>query len=202
MADRRDGFCGVEIRYKAGYTSIAGFHPVTKDLGMAIPAYLPMIESIASPADEAVLIEDIRIYTNWVLVKTGKWSLSTLFRGMPGFDEHPGMGTWMGDWIGRPAKASALELLSSRFILHRAVGMACLKSLLPVPRRGDPPAMPRPWSRRLPPRHPPASSAISRKPLIGVRWAARSTSWSSFRGQGTSTGMMRMKSSERRRSWS
>lgn len=100
---------------------------------MAIPAYLPMIESIASPADEAVLIEDIRIYTNWVLVKTGKWSLSTLFRGMPGFDEHPGMGTWMGDWIGRPAKASALELLSSRFILHRAVGMACLKSLLPVP---------------------------------------------------------------------
>jgi len=39
----------------------------------------------------------------------------------------------MGDWIGRPARAAALELLASREILKRSVGMACLKSLLPDP---------------------------------------------------------------------
>jgi len=105
---------------------------------MKIPTYSQMIDSMACGVDEDLVIEDIRIYTNWVLVKTGKWSLSTIFRGMPGFDDHPGMSSWMGDWVGKPAKASALELLSSRVILQRAVGMAVLKSLLPVPERAIP----------------------------------------------------------------
>jgi uncharacterized protein len=100
---------------------------------MNIPEYDRMINAIASSADPAPVIEDIRIYTNWVLVKTGKWSLSTIFRGMPGLDDRPGMDSWMGDWLGKPGKESALELLSSRETLRRAVGMACLKSLLPVP---------------------------------------------------------------------
>ncbi|ABC78640.1 DUF364 domain-containing protein [Syntrophus aciditrophicus] len=97
--------------------------------------YEEMIRRIAADADPAACVEEIRIYANWVLVKTGKWSISTYFHGMPGFTDPAGMGTWMGDWIGRPARAAALELLVSREILKRSVGMACLKSLLP-----DPPA--------------------------------------------------------------
>jgi len=95
--------------------------------------YEGMIRSIAAEADPAACIEEIRIYTNWVLVKTGKWSLSTYFHDMPGFIDSMGMDTWMGNWIGRPARAAALELLASREILKRSVGMACLKSLLPEP---------------------------------------------------------------------
>ncbi len=98
---------------------------------MTVPEYGRMIRAIAASADPASLIEDIRIYTNWVLVRTAKWSLSTVFRGMPGFDDRPGMDTYMGDWLGRPGLESAMELLSSRVTLKRSVGMACLKSLLP-----------------------------------------------------------------------
>jgi uncharacterized protein len=100
---------------------------------MEIPEYQRMINAIASSADPDPVIEDIRIYTNWVLVKTKTWSLSTIFRGMPGLDECPGMDSWMGDWLLKVGKESALELLSYRETLSRAVGMACLKSLLPVP---------------------------------------------------------------------
>ena len=100
---------------------------------MEIPEYECMINAIAISADHEKVIEDIRIYTNWVLVKTGKWSLSTIFRGMPGLSDPPGMNSWMGDWLGKPGLESALELLSSKVTLHRAIGMACLKSLLPVP---------------------------------------------------------------------
>ncbi len=100
---------------------------------MMIPEYSRMIEAFASQADPVPLIEDIRIYTNWVLVKTRKWSLSTVFHGMPGFEDPLGMGTWMGDWLGKPGLESALKLLSGRETLRRAVGMACLKSLLPDP---------------------------------------------------------------------
>lgn len=96
--------------------------------------YEHMIRRIAETADPTARIEEIRIYTNWVLVKTGKWSLSTFFHGMPGFTEQLGMDTWMGDWIGCPARVAALELLESREILKRSVGMACLKSLLPDPK--------------------------------------------------------------------
>jgi uncharacterized protein (DUF4213/DUF364 family) len=92
-----------------------------------------MIDSIAFSADPVPLIEDIRIYTNWVLVRTARWAMSTVFRGMPGFDDRLGMDTWMGDWLGKPGLESALELLASRETLRRAVGMACLKSLLPDP---------------------------------------------------------------------
>jgi len=95
--------------------------------------YEEMIRRIAVDADPAAVIEDIRIYANWVLVKTGKWSLSTYFHNMPGFIDPLGMDPWMGGWIGRPARAAALELLASREVLKRSVGMACLKSLLPEP---------------------------------------------------------------------
>lgn len=100
---------------------------------MEFPDYDQMIRAISRSANRRHVIEDIRIYTNWVMVKTGTWSLSTVFRGMPGLEDRPGMDTWMGDWLGRPALDSALELLSSRDTLRRALGMACLKSLLPVP---------------------------------------------------------------------
>ncbi|MDD1728262.1 MAG: DUF364 domain-containing protein [Methanospirillum sp.] len=100
---------------------------------MTIPEYNHLIHAIAASADRGQVIEDIRIYTNWVLVKTGRWSLSTIFRGMPGLEDKPGMDSWMGDWLGKPALESALELLSCKETLRRAVGMACLKSLLPVP---------------------------------------------------------------------
>jgi len=101
--------------------------------GCIMGFYEEMIRRIATDADPVPVIEEIRIYANWVLVKTGKWSLSTYFRGMPGFTEAMGMGIWMGNWICRPAREAALELLASREILKRSVGMACLKSLLPEP---------------------------------------------------------------------
>lgn len=100
---------------------------------MEIPHYDQLIGEIARAADPDPVIEDLRIYTNWVLVKTGKWSLSTIFRGMPGLTDPAGMNSWMGNWLHKPGKESALELLSSTETLHRAVGMACLKSLLPDP---------------------------------------------------------------------
>lgn len=100
---------------------------------MTIPEYDHLIHTIATLADKGQVIEDIRIYTNWVLVKTSRWSLSTIFHGMPGLEDRAGMDSWMGDWLGKPALESALELLSSRETLRRAVGMACLKSLLTVP---------------------------------------------------------------------
>jgi len=100
---------------------------------MEIPHYDQLIREIARAADPDPVIEDIRIYTNWVLVKAGKWSLSTIFRGMPGLTDPAGMDSWMGDWLQKPGKESALELLSSTETLRRAVGMACLKSLLPDP---------------------------------------------------------------------
>ncbi|MDD1724532.1 MAG: hypothetical protein LUQ07_05335, partial [Methanospirillum sp.] len=50
-----------------------------------------------------------------------------------GFEDRPGMDSWMGDWLGKPARESALKLLADKDTLRRAVGMACLKSLLPVP---------------------------------------------------------------------
>ena len=92
-----------------------------------------MFRRIAKACDPKALIEEIRIYTNWVLVKTRSWSLSTFFHGMPGFTEQLGMDTWMGDWIGQPGREAALTLLKSRETLKRSVGMACLKSLLPEP---------------------------------------------------------------------
>lgn len=99
---------------------------------MIIPDYDHLIHTISNSADQGQVIEDIRIYTNWVLVKTSRWSLSTIFHGMPGLEDKPGMESWMGDWLGKPALESALELLSCKETLRRAVGMACLKSLLPV----------------------------------------------------------------------
>lgn len=96
--------------------------------------YDSIIREMAQQADKTLMIEDIRIYTNWVMVKTDRWSLSTIFRGMPGLSDPPGMNSWMGNWLSKPALESALELLSSRITLHRAVGMACLKSLLPIPK--------------------------------------------------------------------
>lgn len=99
---------------------------------MEIPVYDHLIHDIARLADPSPVIRDIRIYTNWVLVETEKWSLSTIFRGMPGLTDPAGMDTWMGDWLGKPGKESALELLACRETIRRAVGMACLKSLLSV----------------------------------------------------------------------
>ncbi|MDX8548791.1 hypothetical protein KHC33_14355 [Methanospirillum sp. J.3.6.1-F.2.7.3] len=100
---------------------------------MEIPHYEMLIREIAKAAAPDQVIEDLRIYTNWVLVKTGKWSLSTIFRGMPGLTDPAGMDSWMGDWLHKPGLESSIELLSSTETLRRAVGMACLKSLHPEP---------------------------------------------------------------------
>jgi hypothetical protein len=94
-----------------------------------------MFKRMAEACDPKAVIEEIRIYTNWVLVKTGTWSLSTFFHGMPGFIEPLGMDTWMGGWIGHNGRDAALTLLSSRETIKRSVGMACLKSLLPEPKQ-------------------------------------------------------------------
>jgi len=95
--------------------------------------YKEMIECIAKPADSAALIEEIRIYNHWILVKSKKWALSTNFHGMPGFTENTFPDTYMGNYIGKQTQATALELLASPEFFKRSVGMACLKSILPNP---------------------------------------------------------------------
>ena len=40
---------------------------------MTFLEYDHLIHAIAASADHNRVIEDLRIYTNWVLVKTGRW---------------------------------------------------------------------------------------------------------------------------------
>jgi uncharacterized protein (DUF4213/DUF364 family) len=92
-----------------------------------------MLSRILDTADKNAVISDVNIFLNWVIVKSRDYAMSTLLNGMPGLIEPQGMNTYMGDIIGKCALDIAAEYLMSKESLKRAVGMACLKSILPLP---------------------------------------------------------------------
>jgi uncharacterized protein (DUF4213/DUF364 family) len=90
-----------------------------------------LLRRLFDVADAKTIIADVLIYLNWVLVKTNDYAMSTLLSGMPGLIPPEGMNTFMGDILGRNGLDVAMEFLDSKETLKRAVGMACLKGLLP-----------------------------------------------------------------------
>lgn len=96
-----------------------------------------MLKQLLDTADKKSVITDVKIYLNWVIVKSIDYAMSTLLNGMPGLIEPQGMNTYMGDILGKNAIEVAEEYLVSKESLKRAVGMACLKSILPKPLQFD-----------------------------------------------------------------
>jgi uncharacterized protein len=92
-----------------------------------------MLKRLLDTADNKAVITDVSIFLNWVIVKSSSSAMSTMLNGMPGLIDPQGMKTYMGDIIGKNALEVASEYLASRETLKRAVGMAALKSILPLP---------------------------------------------------------------------
>jgi uncharacterized protein len=90
-----------------------------------------LLRRLLDIADDSAIISDVNIFLNWVIVKSREYAMSTLFLDMPGLDKPCGMSTFMGDIIGKKAIETAEEFLVSKESLKVAVGMACLKSILP-----------------------------------------------------------------------
>lgn len=92
-----------------------------------------MLKQLLDTAEKKSVITEVKVYLNWVIVKSIDYAMSTLLSGMPGLIEPQGMNTYMGDILGKNAVEVAEEFLVSKESLKRAVGMACLKSILPKP---------------------------------------------------------------------
>jgi uncharacterized protein (DUF4213/DUF364 family) len=74
-------------------------------------------------------IEDIHLFQHWVVVKAGRYEMSTRFSAVSDLIETSD--TWLGDLIGRKAAEIAQEYLACTDVLRIAVGMACLKCVIP-----------------------------------------------------------------------
>jgi hypothetical protein len=85
---------------------------------------------VSAIADRSVTIEDIHLFHHWVVIKAGRYEMSTRFSTVQGFTERSD-DTWLGDLIGRTAAEVAEDYLASKNVLRIAVGMACLKCVLP-----------------------------------------------------------------------
>jgi uncharacterized protein len=85
---------------------------------------------ISAITDTTTTIEEIHLFQHWVVVKAGRWEMSTRFSPTLGLVENP-QDTWLGDLIGARAAAIAREYLASNEVLRIAVGMACLKCVIP-----------------------------------------------------------------------
>jgi hypothetical protein len=84
---------------------------------------------ISAITDTETPIEEIHLFHHWVVVKAGRFEMSTRFSPTAGLTENP-QDTWLGDLIGRPAADVAREYLTSTDVLRIAVGMACLKCVI------------------------------------------------------------------------
>jgi uncharacterized protein len=82
-------------------------------------------------SDHSVVIEDVNLFRHWVVVKAGRWEMSTCFSATPGLTEDSG-DTWLGDLIGKNAAETAQQYLAANDVLKIAVGMACLKCVIPL----------------------------------------------------------------------
>ncbi len=85
---------------------------------------------VSAIADRTSTIEDIHLFQHWVVVKAGRYEMSTRFSAASGLCENP-RDTWLGDLPGRNAAEIATEYLASNDVLRIAVGMACLKCVIP-----------------------------------------------------------------------
>jgi uncharacterized protein len=85
---------------------------------------------VSAIKDRLVVIEDIHLFEHWVVVKAGRYEMSTRFAPVADLTENLG-DTWLGDLTGRPAAQIAEEFLASTDVLRIAVGMACLKCVIP-----------------------------------------------------------------------
>jgi hypothetical protein len=85
---------------------------------------------VSAIADHSALIEEVHLFEHWVVVKAGRYEMSTRFAPATGLTENPG-DTWLGDLIGRKVAEIAREHLASNEALKIAVGMACLKCVIP-----------------------------------------------------------------------
>lgn len=90
-----------------------------------------MLNSLLAEADPEPVIEDVYLYINWVIVKAGRYAMSTMLSGMPGMTDPSGMNTCFESVIGTHAKKIAGEFLTSNETLKTAIGMAALKCVLP-----------------------------------------------------------------------
>lgn len=81
--------------------------------------------------DRSACIEEVHLFHHWVVVKAGRYEMSTRFSAAPGLTEDPA-NTWLGDLIGRNAAEVAEAWLASTDVLRIAVGMACLKCVIPT----------------------------------------------------------------------
>jgi uncharacterized protein len=84
---------------------------------------------VSAITDRTTPIEDIHLFHHWVVVKAGRYEMSTRFSAVSGLTEN--QDTWLGDLIGRTAAEIAQEFLASTDVLRIAVGMACLKCVIP-----------------------------------------------------------------------
>jgi hypothetical protein len=92
-----------------------------------------LLRKLLATADASAFIRDIQIYQNWILADSHRFALSTFFRTLPGLEEPADMRTYQGDLLGQSASAVVPGLVAARTALHRALGMACLSSMLPEP---------------------------------------------------------------------
>jgi hypothetical protein len=87
---------------------------------------------ISAITDRSAVIEEVHLFHFWIVVKAGRFEMSTRFTPIPGLTENP-QDMWLGDLIGRNAAQIAEEYLASTDVLRIAVGMACLKCVIPLP---------------------------------------------------------------------
>lgn len=92
-----------------------------------------MLNELIMEADTTSLLSDIQIYLNWVITRSRRWAISTLFRGMPGLNDGCGMDTYLGDYMGKPIGDCIRDLFASNETLRLTTGISCLKSALPIP---------------------------------------------------------------------
>jgi uncharacterized protein len=88
---------------------------------------------IKSVSENRAPLRDFAIFNNWVMAKTETWNFAPNFREGNLFREEVDEFEDLSSWLGWPAIEVARRLLGSANATHRSLGLACLKSLLPVP---------------------------------------------------------------------
>ncbi|MDD5091361.1 MAG: DUF364 domain-containing protein [Candidatus Wallbacteria bacterium] len=91
------------------------------------------LDRILESIPDHLTVCEIMEFTNWMAVASLRWGLAVMICGQPGLSMPHQKGSYLGDYIGKPVKVSAGELLQSDNPLRAAAGMACLNSALPVP---------------------------------------------------------------------
>jgi len=97
--------------------------PVDREILSKLVARLP-----APP----VRLDDLHIFTHWVIARAARPAMATLFRAHAP-DSRGERDTYLGDLIGRPVSEIALGFADTADPLRLAVTMACLNATLPLP---------------------------------------------------------------------